>query len=104
MLTLAEFGEVGASVPLVRNAKIGSIHVGTAALGCPAEKNSARSLAISTSRILASSSLSMAKVGRAALDRTAEGGCPHVAISTGQHERDARAYTISPVYNHYLPG
>jgi len=39
-------------------------HVGTAALGCPAEQGSAISLP--------------AKMCRASLDRTAEGGCPHV--------------------------
>ena len=38
-------------------------HVGTAALGCPAERCSA---------------ISLTGKGRAMLDRTAEGGCPHV--------------------------
>jgi hypothetical protein len=42
----------------------GTDHVGTAALGCPAE----RSFAI----------CSPGKNRRALLDRTAEGGCPHV--------------------------
>jgi hypothetical protein len=39
-------------------------HVGTAALGCPAEQRSAI--------------FSAGKICRALLDRTAEGGCPHV--------------------------
>jgi len=51
---------VGASAPLVQEAT--PDHVGTAALGCPAEQSSAIS----------------ANPRRAALDRTAEGGCPHV--------------------------
>ena len=45
-------------------------HVGTAALGCPAERSSA--------------SLAEGKSRRALLDRTAEGGCPHVDRGTGQ--------------------
>jgi len=39
------------------------MYVGTAALGCPAERSSA---------------MSDKKIYRAPLDRTAEGGCPHV--------------------------
>ena len=45
-------------------------HVGTAALGCPAERSSAI--------VRQWSSKSPARTGRAALDWTAEGGCPHV--------------------------
>jgi len=41
-------------------------HVGTAALGCPAERSSAYSF--------------QAMNCRAALDRTAGGGCPHVVL------------------------
>jgi hypothetical protein len=46
-----------------RSEASGTDHVGTAALGCPAERSSA---------------VCSARSCRASLDRTAEGGCPHV--------------------------
>ncbi len=52
--------------------------VGTAALGCPAERSSATFHGLNP--------------GRAALDRTAEGGCPHVVCRLKSFVEDLQLF------------
>src|SRR5271170_5514324 len=75
-------------------------HVGTAALGCPAERSSA-------GRSKDAGTEALARSWRALLARTAEGGCPHVVPVVPNHcsltrsswEGHGLRHAVSPLEN-----